>query len=64
MRSVLLFWWEEGAPYAVIIALVERDASQVLSVMITLSILVDGKSNWLEGLMLQLTYLIIAVAFW
>ncbi|EER10760.1 vacuolar calcium ion transporter, putative [Perkinsus marinus ATCC 50983] len=36
----------------------------VLSVMITLSILVDGKSNWLEGLMLQLTYLIIAVAFW
>ncbi|KAF4696552.1 hypothetical protein FOZ60_000242 [Perkinsus olseni] len=36
----------------------------VLSVLITLSILVDGKSNWLEGLMLQLTYLIIAVAFW
>ncbi|KAF4656910.1 hypothetical protein FOL47_008698 [Perkinsus chesapeaki] len=36
----------------------------VLSVIIAMSIVVNGKSNWLEGLMLQLTYIIVAVVYW
>ncbi|EEQ97851.1 calcium/proton exchanger, putative [Perkinsus marinus ATCC 50983] len=36
----------------------------VLSVIIAMSIVVNGKTNWLEGLMLQLTYIIVAVVYW
>lgn len=37
---------------------------KVLSVIIAMSIVVNGKTNWLEGLMLQLTYIIVAVVYW
>ena len=36
----------------------------VLSVIIVFSIVVDGKVNWLEGLLLQVVYFVLAVAFW
>jgi Ca2+:H+ antiporter len=36
----------------------------VLSVLIVTVILLDGKSQWLEGFMLQMTYCVIACAYW
>jgi Ca2+:H+ antiporter len=36
----------------------------MLSVIIVTVILLDGKSQWLEGFMLQMTYCIIACAYW
>ena len=35
-----------------------------VSVIITNAIIVDGESNWLEGMMLLVAYLVIAVAFY
>jgi len=35
-----------------------------LSVIIILAIVVDGKSNWLEGWMLMTAYMIVAVLYW
>lgn len=35
-----------------------------LSVLVVLSIIVDGKSNWLEGYMLFTAYVIVAVLYW
>ena len=35
-----------------------------LSVVIVTVILVDGKSTWIEGFMLQTTYFIVAAAYW
>jgi Ca2+:H+ antiporter len=35
-----------------------------LAVVIVTVILVDGKSTWIEGFMLQMTYLIVAAAYW
>lgn len=35
-----------------------------LSVLVVFSIVVDGKSNWLEGFMLMLAYCLTAVLFW
>ena len=35
-----------------------------LAVVIVTVILVDGKSTWIEGFMLQMTYFIIAAAYW
>jgi Ca2+:H+ antiporter len=34
------------------------------SVLVVFSIVMDGKSNWLEGFMLMLAYCIVAVLFW
>eukprot|EP00656_Telonema_subtile_P008001 TRINITY_DN13761_c0_g1_i3.p1 TRINITY_DN13761_c0_g1~~TRINITY_DN13761_c0_g1_i3.p1 ORF type:complete len:246 (-),score=99.25 TRINITY_DN13761_c0_g1_i3:210-947(-) len=36
----------------------------VMTVLITMSVISDGKSNWLEGSVLMCTYLLVAVAFW
>lgn len=36
----------------------------ILSVLIILSIVVDGHSNWLEGYMLMTAYLIVAILYW
>lgn len=36
----------------------------VLSVLVVLSIVVDGKSNWLEGYMLFTAYVIVSVLYW
>jgi len=35
-----------------------------LSVLIVIGAMNDGKSNWLEGVMLMAAYLLVAVAFW
>jgi Ca2+:H+ antiporter len=35
-----------------------------LAVIIVTVILVDGKSTWIEGFMLQITYLVVATAYW
>jgi len=35
-----------------------------LSVLVVFSIVVDGKSNWLEGFMLMLAYCLTAVLYW
>lgn len=39
-------------------------AVMVLTVMITMSTLQDGKSNWLEGAVLMCSYLLVGCAFW
>lgn len=36
----------------------------VFSILIVIGIVQDGESNWLEGVMLMVAYLIIAVVFW
>lgn len=35
-----------------------------MSVLVVFSIVIDGKSNWLEGFMLMLCYCIVAVLYW
>merc|ERR1712166_182154 len=39
-------------------------AVMVMTVMITMSTLQDGKSNWLEGAVLMCSYLLVGCAFW
>ncbi len=39
-------------------------AAAFVSVFITISILADGKTNWLEGVMLLACYAILGIAFW
>lgn len=62
---VLLNWWSVGAP-----AVLNFDFNGFLVVILVLSIWLvnylinDGKSHWLEGVLLMITYLIIAVAAW
>lgn len=62
---ILLNWWGVGAP-----ADLTLDFDGFLVVVLVLSIWLvnylinDGKSHWLEGVMLMITYLIIAVAAW
>eukprot|EP01065_Artemidia_motanka_P035663 TRINITY_DN43564_c0_g1_i1.p1 TRINITY_DN43564_c0_g1~~TRINITY_DN43564_c0_g1_i1.p1 ORF type:complete len:620 (+),score=197.70 TRINITY_DN43564_c0_g1_i1:57-1862(+) len=36
----------------------------VLSVIVVNTIVTDGKGNWLEGITLLITYVVVAVAFW
>jgi len=36
----------------------------LLSVLTVLSVILDGKANWLEGFMLILTYCLVAVLYW
>jgi len=36
----------------------------LLSVLTVLSVILDGKANWLEGFMLMLTYCLVAVLYW
>ena len=38
-------------------------AATFVSVLVVNSILADGKSNWLEGVMLLGSYVILAIAF-
>ena len=38
-------------------------AATLMAVLVTNSIVQDGKSNWLEGAMLVATYAVIAIAF-
>ena len=36
----------------------------VMSVVVIMSMVVDGKSNWLEGWMLMTAYMMVAVVYW
>ena len=36
----------------------------IMSVLITWSIVEDGKSNWLVGFMLMVAYVIVCVLYW
>lgn len=36
----------------------------VMSVIVTMAIVQDGESNWLEGVLLITAYLIVGVVFW
>mmetsp|Transcript_78973 Transcript_78973/g.205948 ORF Transcript_78973/g.205948 Transcript_78973/m.205948 type:complete len:92 (-) Transcript_78973:320-595(-) len=39
-------------------------AVMILSVLVVFSIVMDGKSNWLEGFLLTLAYCLVAVLYW
>ena len=60
--SVLLGWWmgvDMDLNFETVNVVI-----LALSVVIVTVILVDGKSTWIEGFMLQITYLVIATAYW
>lgn len=59
---MVLFGWLLGVPLPLEFGLLETAAAFV-SVQITISILADGKTNWLEGVMLLACYTILALAF-
>ena len=59
---MVLFAWALGVPLTLEFGMLET-AATFLSVLVVNSILADGKSNWLEGLMLLGSYLILALAF-
>ncbi|KAF2164893.1 hypothetical protein M409DRAFT_56251 [Zasmidium cellare ATCC 36951] len=62
---VMLNWWGVGSP-----AVMDLDFNGFLVVVLVISIWLvnylinDGKSHWLEGVLLMITYLIIAVSAW
>lgn len=62
---VMLNWWSVGAPADLSLSF---DGFQVtvlfIAVIVVNYVIQDGKSHWLEGMMLQVTYLIIAVSAW
>eukprot|EP00388_Colpodella_angusta_P009937 GDKJ01026145.1.p1 GENE.GDKJ01026145.1~~GDKJ01026145.1.p1 ORF type:complete len:430 (+),score=127.07 GDKJ01026145.1:41-1330(+) len=55
--------WICGVDMALDFSLVEVSVL-FISVLIVMAIVQDGKSNWLEGVMLCVAYMIIAVLFW
>tara|TARA_B100000900_G_scaffold62157_1_gene47640 strand:+ start:22135 stop:23283 length:1149 start_codon:yes stop_codon:yes gene_type:complete len=59
---MVLFAWAVGVPLTLEFGMLET-AATFLSVLVVNSILADGKSNWLEGLMLLGSYVILALAF-
>ncbi|KAK4494141.1 hypothetical protein PRZ48_014439 [Zasmidium cellare] len=62
---VMLNWWGVGSP-----AIMDLDFNGFLVVVLVIAIWLvnylinDGKSHWLEGVLLMITYLIIAVSAW
>ncbi|CAK3931562.1 Vacuolar calcium ion transporter [Lecanosticta acicola] len=62
---VMLNWWGVGAP-----ADLDLNFDGFLIVVLVIAIwlvnylIADGKSHWLEGVLLMITYLIIAIAAW
>ncbi|KAF2772879.1 Calcium/proton exchanger [Teratosphaeria nubilosa] len=62
---VMLNWWGLGSPADLSLSF---DGFQVsvlfIAVIVVNYVIQDGKSHWLEGVMLQITYLIIAVSAW
>ena len=59
----VLYGWMVGVPMDLNFKLLNA-LIFVLSVLIVTVILLDGKSQWLEGFMLQMTYCVIACAYW
>lgn len=59
----VLVGWAIGQPMTLDFGLLNT-AVMVISVLVVLSIVVDGRSNWLEGYMLCSAYALIAVMYW
>tara|TARA_B110000444_G_scaffold261531_1_gene314756 strand:+ start:10906 stop:12066 length:1161 start_codon:yes stop_codon:yes gene_type:complete len=59
---MVLLAWGLGVPLTLEFGMLET-AATFISVLIANSILADGKSNWLEGIMLLACYIILALAF-
>ena len=59
---MVLLAWSLGVPLTLEFGLLET-AATFISVLVANSILADGKSNWLEGVMLLASYVILALAF-
>ena len=59
----VLYGWMIGVPMDLNFKLLNA-LIFVLSVLIVTVILLDGKSQWIEGFMLQMTYCVIACAYW
>ena len=59
----VIYGWMVGVPMDLNFKLLNA-LIFVLSVLIVTVILLDGKSQWLEGFMLQMTYCVIACAYW
>tara|TARA_Y100000768_G_scaffold380440_1_gene357583 strand:- start:5607 stop:6767 length:1161 start_codon:yes stop_codon:yes gene_type:complete len=60
--AMILFAWAVGVPLTLEFGMLETAATFV-AVLVVNSILADGKSNWLEGVMLLGSYVILALAF-
>ncbi|KAI7657099.1 hypothetical protein KC318_g11947 [Hortaea werneckii] len=62
---VLLSWFGVGQPADLTLSF---DGFQVavlfISIVVVNYVIMDGKSHWLEGIMLMVAYLIIAVMAW
>jgi Ca2+:H+ antiporter len=61
--AIVLYSYVRGRPMSLLFNPFEIVAI-VLSVFATLFVVVDGESNWVEGLQLMAVYLILAVAFY
>ena len=60
---VVLYSWAIGSPMSLIFNPLEITAI-ALSVLATGLVVVDGESNWVEGLQLMAVYVILALAFY
>jgi len=60
---MVLLGWLVGQPLDLIFGTFETVIT-FLSAVIVSGIVMDGKTNWLEGMMLIATYVLIASAFW
>ncbi|KAF2482964.1 Sodium/calcium exchanger protein-domain-containing protein [Neohortaea acidophila] len=65
---VMLSWWGVGAGKSPEPMTLSFDGFQIIvlfvAVIVVNYLIQDGKSHWLEGVMLQITYLIIALSAW
>ncbi len=61
--ALVLYSWTIGRPMSLVLNPLEITAVTV-SVLATAMVVVDGESNWVEGLQLLSVYLILAVAFY
>jgi len=60
--AVLMGWWI-GAPMNLDFGMLNTTVL-IICVLVVMSIVVDGRSNWLEGYMLCSAYALIAVMYW
>ena len=59
---MVLFAWVMGVPLSLEFGILET-AATFMSVLVANFILNDGKTNWLEGVMLLACYVILALSF-
>jgi Ca2+:H+ antiporter len=61
--ALVLYSWAIGRPMSLILTPLEITGI-IVSVLATSMVVVDGESNWVEGLQLLSVYLILAIAFY